>query len=69
MRTIRHRFFNEESVAFAMMKSGTINYRNFSEFIIIKDEKIVVDLSTLMQGIGGDAAFIHARVMEFLKTA
>ena len=69
MTKFRWKFFDTESVAFAMMKSGTINYRNFHEFIIIKNESIVVDLAKKMEGIGGDSVSIHKKVKEFLNAA
>jgi hypothetical protein len=69
MKNVNHRFHNTESVAYTMMKSGTINYRNFSEFIIIKNETKIVDLTSLMQGIGGDAVSIHSKVKSFLENA
>ena len=68
MKSLNHRFRNTESVAFAMMKNG-LQYRDFSEFVIIKDEKTVVDLYKSMEGIGGDIISIHAKVMEFLEAA
>ena len=69
MGKFHHRFHNSESVAFAMMKSGTIAYRNFNEFIVIKNESVVVDLVNLMAGIGGDYTSIHAKVKTFLEEA
>lgn len=69
MGGLRHRFHNTESVAFAMLKSGTLLYRNFSEFLIIKNEKTIVDLSKAMRGFGGDIASIHREVLEVLENA
>ena len=69
MSGFKHLFRNMESVAFAMMKSGSRNYRNFNEFIIIKNESTVIDLTKLMEGIGGDSVSIHAKVKQFLENA
>jgi len=69
MSQCKHRFHNVESVSFAMMKAGTINYRNFNEFIVIKNESVIVDLVSLMAGIGGGAVFIHSKVKQILEKA
>jgi hypothetical protein len=69
MGKLRLHFHNSESVAYAMMKSGTIRYRDFSEFIIIKNEKEIVDLKSKMAGVGGDAISIHNKVTNILETA
>lgn len=69
MPQCKHRFHSAESVAFAMMKSGTIYYRNFNEFIVIKNESVIVDLVSLMAGIGGDAVFIHSKVKQILENS
>jgi hypothetical protein len=65
MSKTQHRFSSVESVAFAMMKSGTLVYRDFSEFIVIKDEMKVVDLSALTRGC--DAVSFHAKVKKLLE--
>lgn len=69
MSQFKFRFHNAESVAFAMMKSGAIEYRNFNEFIVIKNESVVVDLVSPMAGIGGDAVFIHSKVKQILENS
>ena len=69
MKEFKSKFLNTESVAFAMMKSGTLNYRKFSDFVIIKNESVIVDLENLMAGIGGDAVSIHSKVKQFLENA
>jgi hypothetical protein len=69
MAKIQHRFHNAESVAYAMMKSGTIQYRNFNEFVVIKNESVIVNLADLMEGIGGDYVAVHSKVKEILENA
>jgi hypothetical protein len=69
MAQFKSKFHNTESVAFAMMKKGTLNYRKFSDFIIIKNESVIVDLENLMKGIGGDVVSVHTAVKRFLENA
>ena len=66
MRAVKTKFRDAESVCFAMMNSGTIRYRDFSEFILIKNESEVVDIAGKMAGIGGDMCNIHKKVLSIL---
>lgn len=69
MSKVGFKFHNSESVAFAMMKSGTIRYRDFDEFIIIKNESQVINLKEKMVGVEGDENFIHSKVKAILENA
>jgi hypothetical protein len=69
MSKVSAKFRNTESVAFAMMKSGTICYRNFNEFIVIKNESTIIDLASLMNGVGGDAISIHNKLKKILENS
>lgn len=69
MTSLKCKFYNAESVAFAMMKKGTLNYRKFSEFVVIKNESVIVDLENGMRGIGGDVVSVHSAVKQFLENA
>jgi len=68
MSKVRHDFQRPESVAFAMMKMNgmTPYYRDFSEFIVIKNESEIIDFAARMEGVGGDTASIHRKVLSIL---
>lgn len=69
MSKIDYHCKNAKQVAYAIMKSGTIRFRDFSEFVVIKDESKVIDLVTLTMGIGGDSPAVYYAVVDILEQA
>lgn len=69
MSRLNKEFKRAENLCFAMMKSGAMKYRDFSEFIIIKNESKIIDLKKEMEGVGGDIVSIHNKVKNILENA
>jgi hypothetical protein len=73
MSKVDHHCNSAAQVAMAMMKGkkGTFSlaFRDFSQFVVIKDEEKVIDLVTLTKGLGGDSLSIYHKVKAILEQA